>query len=52
MDAGDDVLDLCCCPGAKLCMLADLMEHQGRLTGKTTTTAIAAAATTTITTTT
>jgi 16S rRNA C967 or C1407 C5-methylase (RsmB/RsmF family) len=30
---GDDVLDLCCAPGAKLCALADAMELFGTLTG-------------------
>lgn len=30
---GDDVLDLCCAPGAKLCAIGDRMGHQGTLTG-------------------
>jgi len=30
---GDNVLDLCCAPGSKLCMLADEIQHQGSLTG-------------------
>ncbi|XP_064934367.1 uncharacterized protein LOC135587188 isoform X1 [Musa acuminata AAA Group] len=29
----DHVLDLCCAPGAKLCMLADLLGNSGSLTG-------------------
>lgn len=31
---GESVLDLCCCPGAKLCLMADLMQGRGRLTGE------------------
>ncbi|KAL1525040.1 hypothetical protein AB1Y20_019913 [Prymnesium parvum] len=31
--AGEDVLDLCCAPGAKLCALADAMGGEGTLTG-------------------
>ncbi|KAL6040984.1 putative 16S rRNA (Cytosine(967)-C(5))-methyltransferase [Balamuthia mandrillaris] len=30
---GDNVLDLCCAPGAKLCMLADQLEGKGTVTG-------------------
>lgn len=30
---GDDVLDLCCAPGAKLCAIADCMQQSGTLTG-------------------
>ncbi len=30
---GERVLDLCCCPGLKLCMLADCMERRGTVTG-------------------
>lgn len=30
---GDDVLDLCCAPGAKLCALADALQLSGTLTG-------------------
>jgi len=30
---GDDVLDLCCAPGAKLCAIADGMDGRGTLTG-------------------
>lgn len=30
---GDDVLDLCCAPGAKLCLISDLMKRQGSVTG-------------------
>lgn len=30
---GDDVLDLCCAPGMKFCLIADVMERQGTLTG-------------------
>lgn len=32
--AGEDVLDLCCCPGLKLCMLAERMGHEGTVTGE------------------
>jgi hypothetical protein len=31
---GEDVLDLCCCPGLKLCMLAERMRHEGTVTGE------------------
>lgn len=31
---GEDVLDLCCCPGLKLCMLAERMKHKGTVTGE------------------
>ena len=31
--AGEDVLDLCCAPGAKLCAIADAMGLGGTLTG-------------------
>jgi len=30
---GDAVLDVCCAPGAKLCLIADLMGCRGSLTG-------------------
>ena len=30
---GEDVLDLCCAPGAKLCAIADCMQQSGTLTG-------------------
>ena len=30
---GDNVLDVCCAPGAKLAMLADWMQRKGTLTG-------------------
>ncbi|KAL6047961.1 putative 16S rRNA (Cytosine(967)-C(5))-methyltransferase [Balamuthia mandrillaris] len=30
---GNNVLDLCCAPGAKLCMLADQLEGKGTVTG-------------------
>jgi len=30
---GDNVLDVCCAPGAKLCFLANLMDQKGSLTG-------------------
>jgi hypothetical protein len=30
---GDNVLDLCCCPGLKLCMVAEQMHHTGTITG-------------------
>jgi 16S rRNA C967 or C1407 C5-methylase (RsmB/RsmF family) len=30
---GQDVLDLCCAPGAKLCLIADLLLRRGTLTG-------------------
>lgn len=30
---GDNVLDLCCAPGAKLCMIADMLAGQGTVTG-------------------
>lgn len=30
---GDDVLDVCCAPGAKLAMIADWMRRQGSVTG-------------------
>ena len=30
---GEDVLDLCCAPGAKLCAIAEAMELTGTLTG-------------------
>ena len=30
---GEDVLDLCCAPGAKLCAIADAMQLQGTVTG-------------------
>eukprot|EP01130_Rhizamoeba_saxonica_P002530 TRINITY_DN12317_c0_g1_i1.p1 TRINITY_DN12317_c0_g1~~TRINITY_DN12317_c0_g1_i1.p1 ORF type:complete len:369 (-),score=68.22 TRINITY_DN12317_c0_g1_i1:148-1254(-) len=30
---GENILDFCCAPGGKLCMIADLMEHTGSLTG-------------------
>ena len=28
---GDSVLDLCCAPGAKLCMIAEMMGREGTL---------------------
>ena len=31
---GEDVLDLCCCPGLKLCMLTERMRHEGTVTGE------------------
>ncbi|KAF2071419.1 hypothetical protein CYY_007263 [Polysphondylium violaceum] len=30
---GDNILDICCAPGTKLCMISDLMNGQGSLTG-------------------
>jgi len=30
---GDNILDICCAPGTKLCMISDLMKGQGSLTG-------------------
>jgi len=30
---GDDILDLCCAPGAKLAVIADRMNHEGKLVG-------------------
>ena len=30
---GENVLDLCCAPGAKFCMIADAMQRSGTLTG-------------------
>lgn len=30
---GENVLDLCCCPGLKLCMMADTMQQSGTVTG-------------------
>jgi len=30
---GEAVLDLCCAPGGKLCMMAELMNHRGTLIG-------------------
>lgn len=32
-EPGEDVLDLCCCPGAKLCALADAVGPEGSATG-------------------
>jgi 16S rRNA C967 or C1407 C5-methylase (RsmB/RsmF family) len=31
---GEHILDLCCCPGAKLCLIGDLMKGRGSLTGQ------------------
>lgn len=31
---GDRVLDLCCCPGAKLLMINDLLGEHGTLHGE------------------
>lgn len=30
---GEHILDLCCAPGAKLCMIADLLGREGSVTG-------------------
>jgi len=30
---GDEILDLCCAPGGKLCMISDRMKGQGSITG-------------------
>ncbi|EGG21777.1 Putative nucleolar protein [Cavenderia fasciculata] len=30
---GDNVLDICCAPGTKFCMIADLIKGQGSVTG-------------------
>lgn len=30
---GDNILDLCCAPGAKLCMISDVMGRTGTVTG-------------------
>ncbi|KAM9961711.1 hypothetical protein ACTFIR_004570 [Dictyostelium discoideum] len=30
---GDNVLDICCAPGTKLCMISDLLEGNGTITG-------------------
>eukprot|EP01089_Gocevia_fonbrunei_P014194 TRINITY_DN3830_c0_g1_i1.p1 TRINITY_DN3830_c0_g1~~TRINITY_DN3830_c0_g1_i1.p1 ORF type:complete len:246 (+),score=39.84 TRINITY_DN3830_c0_g1_i1:78-815(+) len=30
---GDHVLDICCAPGAKLCMIADMLQDTGTITG-------------------
>lgn len=33
ISVGDHVLDLCCAPGAKLCMISDLLGDSGSVTG-------------------